>query len=126
MSVTSRFRLACAAAAAGAAVLGLAGAAPVGASPAGRGSSLGARGLAAASATAGPAWPRDVLGSAGPTGDVISVTDPGAQSDEAPQVVSLQLAATDSAAGQALTYAAVGLPAGPPVPRSSFPGWSRI
>jgi phosphatidylinositol-3-phosphatase len=46
------------------------------------------------------------------TQNSVTVTDPGAQTGTVGGAVSLQIAATDSAAGQTLTYSATGLPAG--------------
>ncbi|MGF1428102.1 putative Ig domain-containing protein [Kitasatospora sp. LaBMicrA B282] len=45
-------------------------------------------------------------------GNTVSVTDPGSQSTAVGGKVSLQLKATDSAAGQTLSYSATGLPTG--------------
>ena len=47
-----------------------------------------------------------------PTMNTVTVTNPGARSTVVGTAVSLQLAATDSAAGQTLTWSATGLPAG--------------
>jgi hypothetical protein len=46
------------------------------------------------------------------TANTVTVTNPGPQSGTVGQAVTLQIKATDSAAGQALTYGAGGLPAG--------------
>jgi hypothetical protein len=46
------------------------------------------------------------------TGNTVTVTNPGPQAATAGTPTSLQIAATDSAPGQALTYSAAGLPAG--------------
>ncbi|NUP46957.1 MAG: hypothetical protein HOW97_06520 [Catenulispora sp.] len=46
------------------------------------------------------------------TQNSVTVTDPGAQTGTVGQPASLQISATDSAAGQTLTYSATGLPAG--------------
>jgi O-glycosyl hydrolase len=46
------------------------------------------------------------------TGNVVTVTNPGSQTTATGAAVSLQIKATDSAAGQTLTYGAAGLPAG--------------
>jgi acetylxylan esterase len=46
------------------------------------------------------------------TGNQVSVTNPGSQTSTAGTAASLQIHATDSAAGQTLTYSASGLPAG--------------
>jgi len=51
-------------------------------------------------------------GSSSGGGDTVTVTNPGTQSATAGAAASLQLNATDSAAGQTLTYTATGLPAG--------------
>ena len=45
-------------------------------------------------------------------GDIVTVTNPGNQTGTVGTAVSLQIHATDSAAGQTLTYSATGLPAG--------------
>ncbi|MFZ0002179.1 MAG: putative Ig domain-containing protein [Trebonia sp.] len=47
-----------------------------------------------------------------PTANTVTVTNPGPQTTIQNGPVSLQIAAGDSAAGQALTYSATGLPAG--------------
>ena len=46
------------------------------------------------------------------TGNTVTVTNPGSQTGTVGKAVSLQIHATDSAAGQTLTYSATGLPAG--------------
>src|SRR5882757_6352709 len=46
------------------------------------------------------------------TGNTVSVTNPGAQTGTVGTATSLQIRASDSAAGQTLTYTATGLPAG--------------
>ena len=46
------------------------------------------------------------------TGNVITVTPPANQTGTVGTAASLQIQATDSAAGQTLTYSAAGLPAG--------------
>jgi hypothetical protein len=46
------------------------------------------------------------------TGNTVTVTQPGNQAGTAGAAASLQIQATDSAAGQTLTYSAIGLPAG--------------
>jgi endo-1,4-beta-xylanase len=51
-------------------------------------------------------------GSGGGTGNTITVTSPGAQSGTVGTAASVQVRATDSAAGQTLTYSATGLPTG--------------
>jgi hypothetical protein len=45
-------------------------------------------------------------------GDTVTVANPGAQASTAGTAASLQIAASDSASGQTLAYAATGLPAG--------------
>jgi Putative Ig domain len=68
-------------------------------------------------------WANDFNGGAGgcevshaivrnPSGNTVTVTNPGTQTTTSGMTVSLQIAATDSASGQTLTYAASGLPAG--------------
>ena len=52
-----------------------------------------------------------VGGGTGP-GDTVTVTNPGSQVGAVGTAASLQIAATDSASGQTLTYTATGLPAG--------------
>ena len=52
-----------------------------------------------------------VGGGTGP-GDTVTVTNPGSQVGAVGTAASLQIAATDSASGQTLTYSATGLPAG--------------
>jgi hypothetical protein len=47
-----------------------------------------------------------------PTGNTVTVTNPGNQTATAGVPFSLQIKATDSASGQTLTYSAAGLPAG--------------
>ena len=46
------------------------------------------------------------------TGDLVTVTDPGTQDDQAGSAVKLPVDATDSATGPTLTYTATGLPGG--------------
>jgi O-glycosyl hydrolase len=46
------------------------------------------------------------------TGNTVTVTNPGSQTGTVAVAASLQIHATDSAAGQTLTYSATGLPAG--------------
>jgi hypothetical protein len=46
------------------------------------------------------------------TGNTVTVTNPGSQTSTAGTAASLQIQASDSAAGQTLTYSATGLPAG--------------
>jgi cellulose 1,4-beta-cellobiosidase len=48
----------------------------------------------------------------GSTGNTVTVTNPGSQTTTVGTAVSRQIAATDSAAGQTLTFTATGLPAG--------------
>jgi Putative Ig domain len=48
----------------------------------------------------------------GAAGNSVTVTNPGSQTGTVGTAVSLQIHATDSAAGQTLTYTATGLPAG--------------
>jgi subtilase family serine protease len=50
--------------------------------------------------------------SGGTTGNTVTVTSPGNQTGTVGTAASLQIHATDSAAGQTLTYTATGLPAG--------------
>ncbi len=51
-------------------------------------------------------------GGGGTTGNTVTVTNPGTQSWTNGTAASLQIAASDSASGQTLTYSATGLPAG--------------
>jgi hypothetical protein len=51
-------------------------------------------------------------GSGSGGGDIVTVNNPGTQTSTVGTAARLQLTATDSAAGQTLTYAATGLPAG--------------
>jgi hypothetical protein len=53
------------------------------------------------------------------TGNVVTVTDPGVQDEEAGTPVFLAMQALDSAAGQTLTYSATGLPSGLSIDRAS-------
>ncbi|MBC3843381.1 hypothetical protein GXW82_33685 [Streptacidiphilus sp. 4-A2] len=54
-----------------------------------------------------------LLGSGGSTtGNTVSVTNPGSESGTVGAAASVQVAASDSASGQTLTYSATGLPAG--------------
>jgi len=46
------------------------------------------------------------------TGNTVTVTNPGSQTGTVGTAASLQIAATDSASGQTLTYSATGLPTG--------------
>jgi O-glycosyl hydrolase len=48
----------------------------------------------------------------GTTGNTVTVTNPGTQTGKVGTAASLQIQATDSAAGQTLSYGATGLPAG--------------
>jgi hypothetical protein len=48
----------------------------------------------------------------GSTGNTVTVTNPGTQSGTVGTAVSLQVAGSDSASGQTLSYSATGLPAG--------------
>jgi endo-1,4-beta-xylanase len=48
----------------------------------------------------------------GGTGNTVTVTNPGARTGTVGTAASLQISATDSAAGQTLTWSATGLPAG--------------
>jgi len=47
-----------------------------------------------------------------PSGNTVTVTNPGSQSSPVNSSVNLQIQASDSASGQSLTYVAIGLPAG--------------
>lgn len=51
-------------------------------------------------------------GGPGPSGNTVTVTNPGTQSGTVGTAVSLPITATDSGSGQTLTYSATGLPAG--------------
>jgi endo-1,4-beta-xylanase len=51
-------------------------------------------------------------GSGGGGGNTVAVTNPGARTGSVGSAVSVQISASDSAAGQTLAYAAAGLPAG--------------
>jgi O-glycosyl hydrolase len=54
-----------------------------------------------------------VVGTSGTgTGNTVTVTNPGSQTGTVGTAASLQIRASDSAAGQTLTYSAAGLPAG--------------
>src|SRR5579884_2010194 len=68
-------------------------------------------------------WANDYNGGAGgcevshpivtnPSGNTVTVTNPGNQTSTVGTAVSLQIHASDSASGQTLTYSATGLPAG--------------
>ena len=52
------------------------------------------------------------VGGGGTTGNTVTVTNPGAETWAVSTAASLQIAASDSASGQTLTYSATGLPAG--------------
>jgi len=54
-----------------------------------------------------------------PTGNTVTVTDPGGQTSTLGVAQSLQISAADSASGQTLTYAATGLPTGLAIDPSS-------
>jgi glucuronoarabinoxylan endo-1,4-beta-xylanase len=53
-----------------------------------------------------------VVGTTGTTGNTVTVSNPGNQTGTVGTAPSLQIQATDSAAGQTLSYSAAGLPAG--------------
>ncbi|MDQ1706054.1 MAG: hypothetical protein QOF18_2420 [Frankiaceae bacterium] len=53
-----------------------------------------------------------IVGGGGGTGNTVTVTNPGNQTGTVGTATSLQIRASDSAAGQTLTYTASGLPAG--------------
>jgi O-glycosyl hydrolase len=53
-----------------------------------------------------------VVSASGTTGNVVTVTNPGNQTGTVGTAASLQIQASDSAAGQTLTYTQTGLPAG--------------
>ena len=53
-----------------------------------------------------------VSGGGGTTGNTVTVTNPGTETWTVGTAASLQIAASDSASGQTLTYSATGLPAG--------------
>jgi F5/8 type C domain/Putative Ig domain/Ricin-type beta-trefoil lectin domain len=55
----------------------------------------------------------------GGTGDTVTVTTPASQTSTVGTAASLQIAASDSASGQTLTYSAAGLPAGLSINSSS-------
>jgi hypothetical protein len=57
-------------------------------------------------------WEFDVFTTTGTGGNTVTVATPPSQTSTAGTPASLQITATDSAAGQTLTYAASGLPAG--------------
>ncbi len=75
-------------------------------------------------------WANDFNGEAGgceishpivtdPSGNTVTVTNPGNQTTTVGSSASLQISATDSASGQTLTYSATGLPAGLSINSSS-------
>jgi subtilase family serine protease len=53
-----------------------------------------------------------LVAASNPSGNTVTVTNPGAQTGTVGTAASLQISASDSAAGQTLTYSATGLPAG--------------
>ncbi|GIG58786.1 hypothetical protein Lfu02_31580 [Longispora fulva] len=53
-----------------------------------------------------------LTGATPPTGNTVTVTNPGGQTGTVGTAASLQIQASDSASGQTLTYSATGLPAG--------------
>ncbi len=67
----------------------------------------------------GSAYQLWTLPAGGGTGNTVTVTAPGAQSSTVGTAATLQIRATDSAAGQTLTYSATGLPAGLSINASS-------
>ena len=60
----------------------------------------------------GPTGSATFTWNVGTAGNTVTVTNPGSQSGTVGKAASLQIAATDSASGQTLTYSATGLPAG--------------
>jgi hypothetical protein len=60
----------------------------------------------------GPSGSATFTWNIGTTSNTVTVTNPGSQTGAVGAAVSLQIAATDSASGQTLTYSANGLPAG--------------
>ncbi len=60
----------------------------------------------------GPTGSATFTWNVGTAGNTVTVTNPGSQTGTVGKAVSLQIAATDSASGQTLTYRATGLPAG--------------
>ncbi|WP_063774224.1 alkaline phosphatase family protein [Streptacidiphilus rugosus] len=68
-------------------------------------------GLAPVGNSAGAAPITDVFGT-GSGANTVSVTNPGSQTGTVGTAASLQISASDSAAGQTLSYSATGLPAG--------------
>jgi hypothetical protein len=64
-------------------------------------------------------WEFQVFAGSGGGGNTVTVTNPGNQTGTVGTAASLQIQATDSAAGQTLTYTATGLPAGLTINSSS-------
>jgi hypothetical protein len=60
----------------------------------------------------GPSGSATFTWTVGSSANTVTVTNPGSQSGKVGTAASLQIAATDSASGQTLTYTATGLPAG--------------
>jgi hypothetical protein len=60
----------------------------------------------------GPSGSATFTWNIGTTSNTVTVTNPGSQTGTVGTAASLQIAATDSASGQALTYSATGLPTG--------------
>jgi Putative Ig domain/PLD-like domain len=60
----------------------------------------------------GPSGSATFSWNVGTTSNTVTVTNPGSQAGTVGTAASLQIAATDSASGQTLTYSATGLPAG--------------
>jgi hypothetical protein len=60
----------------------------------------------------GPTGSATFTWNVGTAGNTVTVTNPGSQAGKVGTAASLQMAATDSASGQTLTYSATGLPAG--------------
>ena len=60
----------------------------------------------------GPSGSATFTWNIGTTSNTVTVTNPGSQAGTVGTAASLQIAATDSASGQTLTYSATGLPAG--------------
>ncbi len=60
----------------------------------------------------GPTGSATFTWNVGTTSNTVTVTNPGSQTGTVGTAASLQIAATDSASGQTLTYSATGLPAG--------------
>jgi hypothetical protein len=60
----------------------------------------------------GPSGSATFTWNVGTTSNTVTVTNPGSQAGTVGTAASLQIAATDSASGQTLTYSATGLPAG--------------